>query len=359
MTENDKNEEIELEEIASEDDDLNIDNASYKINTYGADFTLEILSNKYKTQEITVPEFQRRYVWPPKKASKLIESFLLGLPVPQIFLYREEETQNLLVVDGQQRLKTIFYFMRGTFSDDERKGDPFYLRGVKPEWEGKSYVNLSEPDKRRLNNYILRATIFEQTDPKDNSSIFEIFERLNTGGMALTEQEIRNCVIRGSINNFLKKLNGDSNWRVLLKKEQPDSRMKDLEMIARFFSLLKDWKNYRKPMKDFISDFMRNNKDVNEKEQKILTKTFVDVMEKIQKEIGVDAFRLRAGINIAIFDSITTSIAIIGPDKIKNLKEKFLELKENIAYLEAISKSTTDIDRVTGRIKLAIEFFSK
>jgi len=85
----------------------------------------------------------------------------------------------------------------------------------------------------------------------------------------------------------------------------------------------------------------------------------VDVMEKIQKEIGVDAFRLRAGINIAIFDSITTSIAIIGPDKIKNLKEKFLELKENIAYLEAISKSTTDIDRVTGRIKLAIEFFSK
>ena len=85
---------IEMEKIVSEEEDLDVDNATYKIKTYGTDLTLEILSSKLDTKEITIPDFQRRYVWSPKKASKLIESFLLGLPVPQIFLYREEDTQD-------------------------------------------------------------------------------------------------------------------------------------------------------------------------------------------------------------------------------------------------------------------------
>ena len=194
---------IDFENIASEQEDLDIDNASYKIRTYGADFTLEILSKKFDSKEIIVPDFQRLYVWPQKKSSRLIESILLGLPIPQIFLYREEESQDLLVVDGQQRLKSINYFINEKFEN----GTEFYLKGVKSEWEGKKYSTLKESDKRRFNNYILRATIFEQIDPKDNSSIFEIFERLNTGGMPLNEQEIRRCVIRGEINKFLDGLN--------------------------------------------------------------------------------------------------------------------------------------------------------
>ena len=346
---------IDLEKISSEEEDLSIDNATYKIKTYGTDLTLEILSLKFDTKEIIVPDFQRRYVWTPKKASKLIESFLLGLPVPQVFLYREEDTQNLLVVDGQQRLKTINYFIKEKFEN----GEKFYLRGVKPMWEGKTFSDLDIPNQRRFNNYVLRATIFEQTDPKDNSSIFEIFERLNTGGMALTPQEIRNCVVRGEINNFLNDLNKYENWRNLLNKPQPDTRMKDIEMILRFFSLFNSWKKYKKPMKDFISEFMKNKKDINQVEKEKYSKIFESVIDKIYTEIGTNAFRIKAGINIAVFDSVTVGLAIVEPDKVTDFKQKFDSLKQNPSYLESISKSTTDSDRVESRIKLAIEIFSK
>lgn len=350
-----KEDQIELEDLESEQEDLEIDNASYEIKTYGADFTIEILSKKFDSGEIIVPDFQRLYVWPPKKASKLIESFLLNLPVPQIFLYREEKKQDLLVVDGQQRLKTINYFVNEKFEN----GTEFVLRGVKQQWWGKKYSTLTEPDRRKLNNYILRATIFEQVDPKDNSSIFEIFNRLNTGGMPLNQQEIRKCVIRGNINNFIEKLNLHKNWREILNKKSPDARMKDLEMILRFFALWQNWKKYKKPMKDFITKFMQIKSDISEKEQKSYSETFTDVIDKIYNGVGKDAFKLKAGINIAIFDSIMVALATIGVNKVKNLKNKIIKLKKDQSYLQAVSKSTTDSERVEKRIKIAIKILGK
>lgn len=344
-----------FEKIDSEIQDREVDSAAYKITTYGADFTLEVLYNKIKDHEIVIPPFQRKYVWSPIKASKLIESFLLGLPVPQIFLYREEDNQDLLVVDGQQRLKTIFYFFDEKF---ENKGQ-FYLRGVKEAWEGKKYNDLSEPDKRRFKNSILRATIFEQTDPKDRSSIFEIFERLNTGGMALTQQEVRNCVIRGEINKMLDTLNEYESWRRLFGKTNPDLRMRDIEMILRFFALYEKQAKYKKPMKDFISDFMREKKDLSKKEQGRYSDLFKNVTDLIDREIGTRAFKLKAGINIAMFDSITVALARIGAKKVKNVKAKYKELITNDGYLDSISKSTTDTDRVNSRIKIAYQVLSK
>lgn len=251
--------EIELETLTSEEEDKDTDTALYKINTYGVDFSLEVYANKINEGEISIPEFQRRYVWNHKKASKLIESFLLGLPVPQVFLYREQETERLLVVDGQQRLKTISNYINGKYED----GSAFYLIGVKQQWEGKAYADLSEPDRRRFKNTPLRATVFEQTDPKDDSSMFQIFERLNTGGMPLSQQEIRNSIYHGTIVSFLKDLNNDKNWRKLLKKPKPDDRMRDIEMILRFFALNENWKAYRPTMKDFISNFMNKNRNLN------------------------------------------------------------------------------------------------
>lgn len=349
-----QNDEIELEDIPSEQDDLDIDNAAYEIKTYGADLTLEILSKKFDTGEIIVPDFQRRYVWLHKKASRLIESFLLGLPVPQVFLYREEKKQDLLVVDGQQRLKTVNYF----FNEKLENGSEFYLKGIKPEWEGKKYSTLTEPDRRKLNNYILRATIFEQVDPKDNSSIFEIFERLNTGGMPLNEQEIRKCVIRGPINKFIESLNLYDNWRKLLKKDNPDARMKDVEMLLRFFALWDGWKKYKKPMKDFITEFMRERKNINEKEQKQYSQIFKGTVDKIYNGAGTDVFRIKAGINIAVFDSIMVALASLDNKKNNNLKKKVEGLKKDPAYLDAVSKSTTDADRVESRIKIALQKLS-
>lgn len=347
-----RNESIDLELIQSEEEDREEDVARYKITTYGADYTLEILSNKIDEGEIVIPQFQRRYVWNIKKASKLIESFLLGLPVPQVFLYREDESQNLLVVDGQQRLKTINYFFNGIFEDDK----VFKLTGVKEEWEGKRFQELEEADRRKLKNYILRANIFEQTDPQDDTSVYEIFERLNTGGVALTQQEIRNCVIHGAINDFLAELNEYEGWRKVLGKNYPDARMKDVEMILRFFALLEGRDDYKKPMKDFISSFMKSKSNISEKEKERYRKIFTSVVDFINKHVD-RPFRLKAGINIAIFDSIMVAISEIGVSNILDFPQKYQSLIADDEYLESVSKSTTDPDRVSTRIEKAIEIF--
>jgi hypothetical protein len=350
-----KDTDLDLEEIASEDADLEIDEAPYEIRTQGADFTLELLSQKISSGEVIIPKFQRKYVWPVKKASRLIESYLLGLPVPQIFLYQESKRRDLLVVDGQQRLLSSHFFLRGTLEDEKT---PFLLTNVKQQWEGKSFKDLEEGDKRRLKNYILRATIFEQIDPADDKSVYEIFERLNTGGMPLTEQEVRNCVTRGNINEFLDELNLDASWRLLLGKAEPDKRMKDVEMILRVFALIEGWDTYKKPMKDFISTYMAKNAEINEKDQKRLREHFSAITNKILTDAGPSALRVATGrINIAVLDSVMVAVGILGPGEINDLKTKLTKLKENVTYSNYVFQATTNEDSVKGRIKMCLEAF--
>ena len=107
--------EIDLENIGSEAEDYESAPADYQITTYPADFTLEVLHNKWKSEEIRIPKFRREFVWKPPQASKLIESFLAGLPVPAVFMYIEHDSQEYRVIDGQQRLKSIFYYFDGFF----------------------------------------------------------------------------------------------------------------------------------------------------------------------------------------------------------------------------------------------------
>jgi uncharacterized protein with ParB-like and HNH nuclease domain len=104
-------EDIEFERIKSEEEDAESAPPDYEINTYPADFTLEVLYQKWLAQDIEIPPFQRQFVWKQNQASKLIESFLIGLPVPAVFLYTQRASQKFLVIDGQQRLRSVFYFL--------------------------------------------------------------------------------------------------------------------------------------------------------------------------------------------------------------------------------------------------------
>lgn len=355
VLEEESNSDLELQEIPSEEADLDVDDAPYKIRTYGADYSLELYSQKIDSSEIRVPEFQRRYVWTHKKASKLIESFLLGLPVPQIFLYQEANNLDFLVVDGQQRLLSVHYFLRGTLEDGTT---PFTLRSVRQTWEGKTYSDLEEIDKRRLRRYILRATIFEQIDPADHQSVYEIFERLNSGGMPLTGQEVRNCVNNGAINAFLQKLNENMSWRALLGNPNPDRRMKDIELILRVLALIDGHKSYKKPMKDFINEYMKKYVDINEFERNRLELLFESITEMIANQVGVSAFRLAGGrLNVAVLDSVMTAVGLLGSSKITDFKLRLEKLKAEIGYLEYVSTHTTDETYVQGRIKMSLAAF--
>jgi hypothetical protein len=349
---------VDFEAIESEEEDENTDYSSYKIIAYGLDMTVETLIKKLNDGERVIPPFQRKFVWTVKKASKLIESFLLGLPVPQIFLYKEEESQDLLVVDGQQRLKSIKYFFDGKWKD----GSVFKLRDVHSKWSGKSFEGLSEAERRKLKNGPLRAIMFEQTNPQDNSSVFEIFERLNTGGVTLTSQEIRNCVIRdNNIGAFLDELNKNDTWRELLGKSEPDSRMKDVEMILRFFALYEDLETYSKPMKEFLTKFMKKNKKLTDERKETFTSLFTSVIDKIYQDIGIVAFRKPGSnsINAAIVDSLCVGVAQIGPENLKDLKKKHTQLVSDPTYLDLVTKSTTDPAKVNLRVSIVVEKLSQ
>jgi len=338
-------EELAVEEIESEDEDLEEGVPIYKIASYPSDPTLEGLYLKKQREEIIIPRFQRGWVWSHAQASKLIDSFLLGLPVPSIFVYKEASGKQI-VIDGQQRLRTIWGFFDGVLPD----GKPFYLRGVSPQWAGLYHKDLKEVDKMRLRDSILRTVIVEQIDPKDTTSIYHIFERLNTGGTGLTPQEVRNCSYHGPFNDMTFELNEYGKWRAIFGIEKPDARMRDLELIVRFFALNEI--PYVKPMKGFLSEFMGNHQW--EKDLDRYRKIFKDTIESVYESLGPRPFHIKRGINAAVYDSVMVAFAK-GLKVPKDIKDRYAKLLANQSYIDAITAHTTDIEQVKQRLAIAAE----
>ncbi len=346
---------LDLEPITSEDEDYESSPPDYQISTYPADFTLEVLYNKWNANEIIVPDFQRGFVWKQVQASKLIESFLVGLPVPAIFLYTERKSQKFFVIDGQQRLKSIFYFFEGYFgspTDDTRR--LFKLTGLseKSRFAGKAFDSLQEEDRRKFKNSVLRAFIVQQLDPEDDTSQYHIFERLNTGGTLLTNQEVRNCVYQGEFSKLLKDLNASSNWRRILGKADPDSRQKDIELLVRFFAM-RDISSYDKPLKDFLSKYMRKNRNPEPAAIDAAKGIFHKTCQEIVNKLGEKPFHVRAGLNAAVLDSVMVAVSRNLDCIPQNLKERYEHLKKDANFYNNTRAGTTDNDNVFKRFNLA------
>ncbi|MBV6503859.1 MAG: hypothetical protein AKCLJLPJ_01953 [Fimbriimonadales bacterium] len=345
-------EELELESIQSEKDDEEGGLATYEMQSYPADFTLEVLETKFKNGDIRIPDIQRKYVWSLPQASRLIESFLLGLPVPSIFLYEEKGTGQLLVVDGQQRMRSVVYFLRESFGE-EKKGKTTVFRlklSAKSPWNGKKYSDLAEDDQRRLRNSVLRAFIMRQLNPEDQTSIQHVFERLNTGGTQLTPQEVRNCIYDGPFNRCLHELNVDESWRLVLGKKAPDRRQKDVELILRFLAL-RFGQPYTEPMKEYLGKFMAKERKGGRNEE--FKREFLDTITSVLEALGEKPFHIKAGLNVAVFDSVALAFAKhkgqIGPQ----IRSRFEALTKRGDYSVLISQATTSVRNVTDRMKLA------
>jgi len=204
---------------------------------------------------IFIPQFQRSFVWSINQASRFIESLLLGLPVPGIFLSKEPETGKLLIIDGQQRLKTLQYFYQGVFHN----GREFSLQNVQDRLLGKTHRTLDQTDKNILDDSIIHATVVKQDEPSDDeSSIYHIFERLNTGGTQLQPQEIRACIFHGPFNTLLNELNDEPAWRRVFGRHS--KRLKDQELILRFLAFFFNIDDYEQPIKEFLNDYMGKNR---------------------------------------------------------------------------------------------------
>jgi hypothetical protein len=350
--------EVDLESLESEEKDEESSPISYEILTYPADFTLEVLVGKLNDKKIKIPPFQRKFVWTPTQSSKLIESFILGLPVPPIFLYVQQHGEPL-VVDGQQRLKSIAFYFEGFWEEDRNGKRPIArLTGLneRSPYCNKTFQDLKEagdPAYGRLKDAVLRSFQIKQLDPKDDTSIYHVFERLNTGGTLLKGQEIRNCVYHGKFNELLLDLNKLAAWRTLLGRQTEDRRRRDVELILRFFALHFQVASYEKPMKDFLSNFMAKHRNPTSETRDGYRSLFTMTVAAVHAALGEKPFHIRNGLNIAAFDAVMVAFAS-SLDKIPaNVKDRYAGLLKNTDFVNYTTYRTTDDDIVKARITLA------
>ncbi len=352
-----RSDEVELEKLESEERDEESSPVKYDILTYPADFTLEVLVNKLGKQ-IKIPPFQRRFVWKPAQSSKLIESFILGLPVPPIFLYVQKDGTHL-VVDGQQRLKSIAYFFEGYWEEDKYNKRPVArLTGLneKSPYEGKTFLDLKEsgdPAHAQLKDAVLRSFQIKQLNPSDDTSIYHVFERLNTGGTLLKGQEIRNCIYHGKFNELLLDLNKRPNWRAIVGHAIEDRRRRDVELILRFFALHYSLSTYEKPMKDFLSDFMAKHRHPAKTQRQEYEALFCDTINAIHAALGAKPFHVRNGLNIAVFDSVSAAFAFNLGKVPVDIATRYSRLRDDADYTDWTRYRTTDDDIVRKRIERA------
>ena len=328
----------------------------YSITAYGADYPVDGLVKRISDGSIFIPTFQRGYIWDRKRASRFVESLLLGLPVPGIFLSREEGTNKLLVIDGHQRLRTLEYFYKGIFKDDKE----FSLQFVQSQYRGATYQSISEEDRRKLDDSILHATIIKQDKPSDdNSSVYHIFDRLNTGGVNLTAQELRACLYHGEFNDLLKSLNENSYWRELFGPVS--SRLRDQELILRFLALYFGDK-YSKPMAGFLNNYMGANRHLKLQSSEQVSQVFNNTIETLNKQLGKNVFKPRGSLMAAIFDSVMVGIARrLEKGDIKDieaLNRHYIALLSNKDFIGATETHTSDEENVVKRIELATKAFS-
>jgi uncharacterized protein with ParB-like and HNH nuclease domain len=173
-----------------------------KISTQPYDLSIQTLVEQWNRELLILPEIQREYVWDSGRASRLIESFALNIPVPPLY-FTETRDAHFEVIDGHQRVSSIARYLNNEFS----------LSGLRvlSEYEGLRFHQLPEREQRYLQTRTLRVIVISP-DSHPNMK-FEVFERLNTGGISLNAQELRNSLYRGSLNNVLKTAVVEASFR--------------------------------------------------------------------------------------------------------------------------------------------------
>ncbi|WP_428034832.1 DUF262 domain-containing protein [Amphritea sp.] len=356
-----------VQHIKEEDGDSYSDDSLFRISSYGADLSFRELIERYEDEELLKPELQRNYVWDRTEASRFIDSILLGLPVPSIFLAQQPD-ERLLIVDGYQRIMTVHNFVKGIFSTDGKVFRLSRSEKINSRWRGKAFTELTDTEQRKIRNTTIHAIIFIQQEPQnDDTSLFQVFERINTSGRSLMPQEIRNCVAQGRLNSLLFEINENHQWREIFGLEKPDARMRDMEFILRFFALssrkFKEDDRERISLRRFLDLYMKENQNPTDDQLEQFSVRFNSSIELIHNTFGTSVFhnispttpdKLVEKFSPTIFDSIliATDYAIqhggyvIPPDP-EAARRGLLQDED---YRFAITKETMTRDNIITRI---------
>ncbi|HMH45131.1 MAG TPA: DUF262 domain-containing protein [Pyrinomonadaceae bacterium] len=348
-------EELEVDEVMDDEEEVAV---TYDIASYPSDLTVSVIYEMWNNGDIEIPEFQRNFVWNIRQSSLLIDSFLLGLPVPQVFFYVDERNKSV-VIDGQQRILTIVFFLEGYFGSENIQGrrQVFRLQGLdekKNPLAKKRFVDLDESAQRKLKGAVLRAINIKQLQPMgETTSIYHIFERLNTGGTPLRPQEIRNCVFRGDFVRVLRELNTDSNWRKILGKVTFDKHQKDVELILRVFAFTGAVASYEKPMKEFLNKTMRAEQNGTSAKVQKFQRDFPKAARVIVEKLGEKPFHVRGPLNTSVLDAVFCTILESLDHIPRDLSQRFKTLLQDKTFEQATYYSTSDVTVVEARFNEA------
>ncbi len=312
------------------DDDESLDISKLQkagINYEQQNGSIRFLYDQHINDELDIaPEFQRFYVFSPEIASALIESIYLGVPVPA--MYFAEEGGKLIVIDGHQRLRTYFNFLEGKLE----------LRNLEflTDLNGKRWSDLTDTQQRDFTNRGVQYFLIKGDN--DPSLMFSVFRRLNSGAVKLTEQELRNCIYQGEFTRMIAKLSTEDTWLRLMRYREPHKRMKDRELILRFFAVFTAQNEYQSPLKTFLSNQMKALNERSSEYLDDLRELFLNAVKlanlvfpdhAFQRFAPGDASNPNGGwqkvVNLALFEVVMVSLAKLSYREVFPRKEAIQE----------------------------------
>lgn len=330
-----------------------------KINTQAYDKSVADLIRMIEDKDIKLdPDYQRNYVWDNKKASMLVESIILNVPIPVIYVSQEAD-DTWSVIDGLQRLNSLKRFFDGKFK----------LSGLEilSELNRQDINNLNPKAKRMLKNGLLRVIMI--THDSNEEIKYDVFMRLNTGSVHLTEQELRNCLYRGSFNKLLKELSHNEKWQALIGLKGPHKRMADRELALRFLAIYNHWDSatkeitgYKGRMKSFLNSFMNDYKHIDTPKAAKWKQLFEDTVDKVTEIYGENAFNRinldgtrENSINRAMMDVIMLSCAQHSIEDLRPHKDEINQkltdlIVNNTEFRNSVKIGTSDTKVITFRL---------
>jgi len=340
------------------------------VKTQNIEYDLETLVKKIQKGVIKLnPDYQRKHRWSRGFSSRLIESLILNIPIPTIYISQdidvdeevEDEIARYSVIDGQQRLTAIYEFLKNKFALDEMD--------VLDELNGLKYSELPPFLIRRLEERSIKCLRIDSI--VDSQVKYDIFERLNSGSVRLEPQELRNASCRGPFREMIKKLAKENIFLELCQLDPGSKRvekMEDEELILRFFALTyKDgYLEYKSKFKDFLTSKMKELNLLDEKALLELEKMFYATFKSIKTELGStpfakykqvkDGYKLMSKFNSAVFDAIIVAYSK-KPSSKKITYSKFQKLFSNKEFFNSVEGSVNDSTKLKTRINKTIKLF--
>lgn len=337
------------------------------LNSMSYDYSVQYIYDLIKRGKIILEvPFQRKQIWKNDKASSLIESVIMNVPIPPLY-FAEEDDGNWLVLDGLQRLSSIRNFYDNEFALTKLE--------VLTDLNKYKYKDLPPKSKSLLDDGMLRVNVIKKDSHRDIK--YDIFMRLNRGAVTLNYQELRNCMYRGNLNDAAKELCAENrDFLKILKQKAPHQRYLDVEFIIRYFAMSDNIavdengdvfiEGYRGKLVQFLNEYMDTHKNCSEEEKQHYKDRFNSTIAKVVRVFGTDgAFRNISTDNTKIYKPIADFVM----PSLERMSEEYVENNAELIYnrlkaflsiddiKDSLSSRTSDRDVVNKRVRMWFKEF--